>query len=181
MTAMTVKRDARATTTSDRPREAGQNEAANFGKLLRQRRREAGMNADDTPFVDANPLPLPGAWMFVLAGAPQASPERTGATSSPTPALLQRAVEEPAVPPGVEVAARTGSPAGAEIRLRFTNGAWAGLEMQAALHAGEVVVKLRPANRLQHKRLTEAWASLTGQIRDETGEAVQLEIADATR
>ena len=72
-------------------------------------------------------------------------------------------------------------PGCAEIRLRFTNGAWAGLEMQAALHAGEVVVKLRPVNRLQHKRLTEASNSLTGHVREETGETVRLEIADATR
>lgn len=181
MTAMTVKRDAAATATSERPRGAGQNEAANFGKLLRQRRRGAGTNADDAPLLDGPLLPVPAAWMFVLAGAPQASRDRTGTAKPAAPALLQGAVEEPAVPPGVEAATRTVSAARAEIKLRFTNGAWAGLEMQAALHAGEVVVKLRPANRLQHKRLTEACASLTGQIRDETGEAVQLEIADATR
>jgi hypothetical protein len=178
MTVTTVKRDARGVAAPDKPREPGPNEAANFGKLLRPRRRAAGRDGEESAQADGFSPQLPGAWPLAFS-----SPTRDGADPgrAATPALLRAAAQAPAFPAGVEATLQTPRSGAAEIHLRFTNGPWAGLEMQAALHAGEVVVKLRPANRLQQRRLTEASASLTGQIREQTGEAVQLEIADATR
>jgi hypothetical protein len=178
MTVTTVKRDARGAAPADKPREPGQGEAASFGKLLRRRRRAPGADGEDSPQADGLQPAFAGGWPLA-SNIPGRDGAREGRAAARRTVLGAAAVPE--LPAGVEGTVQTTRSGGAEISLRFTNGPWAGLEMQAALHAGEVVVKLRPANRLQQRRLTEASASLTGQIREQTGEAVQLEIADATR
>ncbi|MBY4948220.1 hypothetical protein K6V92_16515 [Cupriavidus respiraculi] len=181
MTAITVKRDAQARPAPDKAREPGHHEAESFGKLLGPRRRRAASGDDEFAQLVGLPLPFPGMWPLTAVYATHPSDDAACGRKSSTQAPPPPSVEAPAHAAAVEAAANPARPVGAELRLRFTHGAWAGLEMQAALHAGEIVVKLKPATRLQQKRLTEASAALSGQILKESGEAVQLEIADATR
>lgn len=162
-----------------RPR-AGTEEGARFEAAIRKRQRaRQGRTNDDDPLPQAAGEPPLPAWMTLAAGL--------GRTSE----ALQRAQRGGMADTAGAVAARDGLfPAGAEVgmassgralHLRFTQGQWAGVELQAALHAGQIVVTLRPLNRQQHRRLCDARSSLCEQVADETGHKVRLEIADATR
>lgn len=67
------------------------------------------------------------------------------------------------------------------MHLRFTQGPWAGTELQAALHAGQVVVTLRAASPRQQRTLQQLRNALAEEVARETGHAIKLEIVDAAR
>lgn len=163
----------------DTRRRVGSDDGARFDAAMRKRQRaRPGRTDDDDPPLQTvvDPPPL---WMTLAAGLGKACDSVQGirrggmadTAEAPTP-------RDSLFPAGAEVGTAS---SGRALHLRFTQGQWAGVELQAALHAGEVVVTLRPLNRQQHRRLCEARSSLCEQVADETGQKVRLEIVDATR
>lgn len=164
---------------SDTRRRAGSDDGARFDAAMRKRQRaRSGRTHDDDPPLQTVGEPPP-LWLTLAAGLRKASdsvqPIKRGGVGDTAEAVIPR---EGLFPAGAEVGL---SSSGRALHLRFTQGQWAGVELQAALHAGEVVVTLRPLNRQQHRRLCEARSSLCEQVADETGQKVRLEIVDATR
>lgn len=70
---------------------------------------------------------------------------------------------------------------GEAMHLRFTQGPWAGTELQAALHAGQVVVTIRAASARQQRALQQVRDALVEEVARETGQAIRLEIVNAAR
>ncbi|MBO4123469.1 hypothetical protein J5T34_22305 [Cupriavidus gilardii] len=162
----------------DERRKVEPEQTAQFDAAMRKRRRSRQPGVGDAePTVP--PPPAPPAWWWMLGGA-RAGSAATAACGGPDAGSA-----EAIAPPDLEAA---NFAPGAQTRLsgnglhvRFTQGAWAGMELQASLHAGQVVVTLRPLNRQQHKRLVEAKSSLGDEVARQTGEVIRLEVADATR
>lgn len=162
----------------DERRKVEPEQTAQFDAAMRKRRRgreRGGEEAEPT----VPPSTLPPAWWALLGGArPESAAAAAcggpdaGRAEAPAPGDL----EADGFAPGTQTRL-----AGSAMHVRFTQGAWAGMELQASLHAGQVVVTLRPLNRQQHKRLVEAKASLSDEVARQTGEVIRLEVADATR
>jgi hypothetical protein len=66
-----------------------------------------------------------------------------------------------------------------EVRLRFPGGPWAGLEIQATMHAGSIVLALNPQTRLQERRLSEGRYALISGVKAQTGIDIHIELKEA--
>ncbi|KAA6120722.1 hypothetical protein [Cupriavidus cauae] len=165
----------------DERRKVEPEQSAQFDAAMRKRRRARERGAEEAE-PTGTPAFLPPAWWSMLGGA---RPE-SAATAAAVACGGQDAGRAEATAPG-DVEADRFAPGtqtrlnGNAMHVRFTQGAWAGMELQASLHAGQVVVTLRPLNRQQHKRLVEAKSSLSDEVARQTGEVIRLEVADATR
>lgn len=182
MTVPAASTNVRATTRdADAGRRNERADAAGFDAAMRKRKRgRDGRAAEDEPQPTADGT-MPPAWAMLAARTAVLSTAGAATGASGGMAESAAAATPPAsadFPAGTEVDMASH---GRALRLRFTEGQWAGVEMQAALHAGQVVVTLKPLNRLQQRRLSEARASLCEQVAEETGHQVRLEIADAAR
>lgn len=165
----------------DERRNVEPQQTAQFDAAMRRRRRARGRGAeaDEAAVPPSVPPSVPPAWWPML-GAARAEPAATAACGGPgdgrTATAASGELDADRLAPGAQ--ARL---SGNALHVRFTRGAWAGMELQASLHAGQVVVTLRPLNRQQHKRLVEAKASLSDEVARQTGEVIRLEVADAAR
>lgn len=162
----------------DERRKVEPEQSAQFDAAMRKRRRARERGAEEAELTVPAP-PLPPAWWSML-GAPLPESAATAACGGPDAGRAEAAapgdLESDRFAPGTQTRLN-----GNAMHVRFTQGAWAGMELQASLHAGQVVVTLRPLNRQQHKRLVEAKSSLSDEVTRQTGEVIRLEVADATR
>lgn len=162
----------------DERRKVEPEQTAQFDAAMRKRRRARERGAEEAePTVP--PPPLPPAWWSMLGGARAESATTAacgGLDAGSAEAAAPGDLEADRFAPGTQARLN-----GNAMHVRFTQGAWAGMELQASLHAGQVVVTLRPLNRQQHKRLVEAKSSLSDEVARQTGEVIRLEVADATR
>lgn len=162
----------------DERRKVEPQQTAQFDAAMRKRRRARERGADEAQPV-VPPPPMPAAWWSMLGAA---RPESTATAAGGGPdagraeATAPGDLEADRFAPGTQTRL-----SGNGLHVRFTQGTWAGMELQASLHAGQIVVTLRPLNRQQHKRLVEAKSSLSDEVARQTGEVIRLEVADATR
>lgn len=162
----------------DERRKVQPEQTAQFDAAMRKRKRARERGAEEAE-PTAPPPTLPPAWWSMFGGT---RPESAAAAGCGGPdagraeATAPGDLEADRFAPGTQTRLN-----GNALHVRFTQGAWAGMELQASLHAGQVVVTLRPLNRQQHKRLVEAKSSLSDEVARQTGEVIRLEVADATR
>lgn len=155
-------------------------EGEQFSQLIRKRRSTRGRNADEAVDEAAAAHSPALEWLFAMTQTRGAGRLPGGIGTGATPAVLvPQPSETDMFPQDAEVIGSGGRAAGSVLTLRIAGGPWVGLEMQASLHAGSVVMSLRPANRAQEKRLKEVKDALTERLREQTGAETQLEIADA--
>ncbi len=165
----------------DERRNVESRQTAQFDAAMRKRRpaRERGGEENEAAVPPSVPPFVPPAWWSMLGGA---RPESAAAAACGGPdsgradAAASSELDADRFAPGTQTRL-----SGNGLHVRFTQGSWAGMELQASLHAGQIVVTLRPLNRQQHKRLVEAKASLSDEVARQTGEVIRLEVADATR
>ncbi len=165
----------------DERRKVQPEQTAQFDAAMRKRKRARERGAEE-PEPTAPPPTLPPAWWSMFGGTRPESAAAAAAAGCGGPdagraeATAPDDLEADRFAPGTKTRLT-----GNALHVRFTQGAWAGMELQASLHAGQVVVTLRPLNRQQHKRLVEAKSSLSDEVARQTGEVIRLEVADATR
>lgn len=161
-------------------REPGPGERDAFaGMVKRGKRGNREGGACDEPGVELPPGGWSGAALMPVStgirrGALALAGE-VGRASGPSQATPGADLDS--LPPGAQQVA-TGDKA-AELTLRFPGGPWAGLEIQAALHAGSIVLTLRPQNKQQEKRLSQARDALVDEVKAQTGADIRVELKEA--
>jgi hypothetical protein len=162
----------------DKPRDR---DGAQFSQLIKKRRGARGQDPEDVPDEAAAQIAR-SDWLFAMAQCRASTRVQPGigAAGGGIPAVLMpRASESELFPQDVEVMGSAWRAPGSALTLRVVGGPWVGLELQASLHAGCVVMTLRPANRMQEKRLKEVRDALAERLREQTDAETRLEIEDA--
>ncbi|MGY8524686.1 hypothetical protein [Paracidovorax citrulli] len=172
----------------DERKAADARQAGEFDAAMRRRRRRRPEDEEPVPAAAGNPqasVPPLAQWPRPAVPGAAGQQARERAAAGIDAADPRRAVPE-AGSCGSSEPFAFGANAqlrrdGDVMHLRFTQGPWAGTELQAALHAGQVVVTLRAASPRQQRTLQQLRSALAEEVARETGHAIRLEIVDAAR
>jgi hypothetical protein len=150
-----------------------------FAGLVKRRKRAQGEGGEsDEQQAEPQGAGWPGAALMqastqVRRGA-QGLATEPGRTSRETSTAK---ADRDGLPSGAERVGTTAN--GTDLKIRFPAGPWAGLELQAAMHAGGIVLTLRPQTRKQEKRLSEARDALVDEVKAQTGADIRVELKEA--